>query len=368
MQAPDRLADLLGPLIDGGFEDPPWATFLERLRLSLGADYASLFFRRPGKPLNAMQHLYAGEAAPQPLSQLYDEQLYETDPLPYDELKEGRPYALEEMLRPGDPVHDAYYRDFLAPAGLTAGGIMRVREPSGVNVWLAISRRTGGLPASDAELMRALAPYLRSVLRSFVALERERYAASLADEAIRRLDFGWLALDASARVLDADAQGLRLLEESAVLGRRADGRLAARPRALQQEILQAVAALAADPRTRPRAIILSRDPWLDMLLVSARNPSISAKPDPAVVAYVHGDSWSSADRCDQLADLFGLTASEARLALALSRGLGIGQAAGELGLTVETARNYSKKIYAKLGARGQADVVRHILRSVLAIA
>ncbi|PHX98275.1 MAG: chemotaxis protein CheY, partial [Rhodospirillaceae bacterium] len=37
------------------------------------------------------------------------------------------------------------------------------------------------------------------------------------------------------------------------------------------------------------------------------------------------------------------------------------------GLTVETARNYSKKIYAKTGARGHAELVRIILTSVLAI-
>jgi len=42
-------------------------------------------------------------------------------------------------------------------------------------------------------------------------------------------------------------------------------------------------------------------------------------------------------------------------------------AADALGLTVETARNYSKKIYAKTGARGHAELVRIILTSVLAI-
>ena len=93
-----------------------------------------------------------------------------------------------------------------------------------------------------------------------------------------------------------------------------------------------------------------------------------ARPAPALIAYVHGDSWSSADRCDQLAELFALLPSEARLALALSRGMTIAEAASDLGLTIETARTYSKKIYAKTGARGQPDLVRFIHRSVLAIA
>ena len=43
------------------------------------------------------------------------------------------------------------------------------------------------------------------------------------------------------------------------------------------------------------------------------------------------------------------------------------EAAEELGLTVETARNYSKKIYAKTDARGHADLVRVILSGVIAL-
>ncbi len=46
----------------------------------------------------------------------------------------------------------------------------------------------------------------------------------------------------------------------------------------------------------------------------------------------------------------------------------ITEAAQAHGLTVETARYYSKKIYAKTGARGQVDLVRNILTGVLALA
>ena len=115
-------------------------------------------------------------------------------------------------------------------------------------------------------------------------------------------------------------------------------------------------------------MVLSRDPWLDMLLVPASRNSISAKSVPAVVAYVHSDSSLSADRCEQLAQLFDLLPSEARLALALGRGMSIAEAAKELNLTVGSARTYTKKIYAKMGARGHPDLVRFVQRSVLQIA
>ena len=69
----------------------------------------------------------------------------------------------------------------------------------------------------------------------------------------------------------------------------------------------------------------------------------------------------------QLVDLFGLLPSEARLAWLLAQATSIADAAEALGITVETARNYSKKIYAKTGAKGHADLVRIVLTSVLAI-
>jgi DNA-binding CsgD family transcriptional regulator len=46
----------------------------------------------------------------------------------------------------------------------------------------------------------------------------------------------------------------------------------------------------------------------------------------------------------------------------------IAEAANALGLSVESARTYSKGVYLKTGARGQADLVRLVHRSVLTIA
>lgn len=362
------LLELLPLLLDGVFEEPLWGGFLRRLQEVTKADYAALTFRPPGKPLNQVVHLYAGAASPPLVSQLYHEQLHEADPLPYYNLEEGRPYALHEMLRAGEPGHDRYLAEIIAPSGMNAMRMMRVREASGVHGWLHITRKAGDFARGDAALLEALAPYLRTALRSFVALEQERFNAAMAGEAIRRLAFGWFTLDANGHILDSDREAEMLLARAESLGRNARGRLTVRPRALEQEIAVALRALAADARARPRAIIINRDPWLDMLLMPVHKTGISAKPDPVAIAYVHGDNWSSADRCEQLAELFLLLPSEARLALALSRGMSIAEAAAELGLTVETARNYSKKIYSKLGARGQPDLVRIILRSVLAIA
>ncbi len=370
MRSHEDAIELIEPLIEGMTEDPLWSTFLDRLRLKTQADYVSLIFRpsRYAPPERRIIHLYSGQASPPAPSRLYRESLHMADPVPYYQLAEGHVYDLAELMQFDDPAHEDYRQRFLMPSGMNIQRMMRVVEPSGVNAWLTITRREIDFEPRHDALLADLGPFLRAALRSYVALERERTAASVAGEAIRRMNFGWLTLDADGRVLDADPGSSRLLEESGMLLKGKDGKLTARVPEVGQEIMAAIRALSGDPGARPRAVVLCREPWLDMLLVGTSGDQAAARPSPAIFAYVHADNWSSADRCDQLAQLFDLVPSEARLALALSRGMSITDAAGELGLTVESARTYSKRIYAKTGARGQADLVRFIHRSVLAIA
>ncbi len=367
----DDAANLIEPLISGMVEDPPWSTFILRLRRRAKADYASLTFRplRDGAPHNRVVHLASGRQSPPIVAQLYRDSLYKSDPLPYHDMVDGRVYALPELLRTGDPRHDAYREQLLSPSGMNILRIIRVVEVSGVSAWLTLSRRKREFTPEDDALMAALAPYLRAALTSYIALERERITASVANEAVRRMNFGWLTLDAEGRILDVDAHGETLLADSKILIRGRGDKLAARDTAVERDITAAVKALIADPRARPRAIVLSREPWLDMLLVKAAKVGSGAtRPAPTLVAYVHSDQGSSADRREQLGQLFDLTPRQASLALALSRGMSIAEAAAELGLSVESARTYSKRIYAKTGARGQADLVRFVHRSVLTIA
>jgi DNA-binding CsgD family transcriptional regulator len=340
-------------------------TFLDGLRHATGADYAIMNFRPPGRKLDQMLHLLSGDA-PLKIRQIYTE--YPTAPMLLEGLSEGRPYSLKELLRFEGGSQASFYREFVLPKGITAVRQMRVREATGVNAWLSIVRRGKDFPSTDVALLRSIGPVLRGVLRHYVASEQERFAATLTAEAVRRLQFGWLTLDGDGHVLGCDKQGALTLASSNVLSTDATGRLVARPAKLEREIYRALSSLAITPRRRACAITLRRDPWLDMLLVPAPRTSVYyAKAAPAVIAYVHGDSWRSTDRCEQLAELFALSPSEARLALAFCRGLTIPEAATQFKLTIGTVRAYSKSIYAKTGARGMPDLVRIVMRSVLAI-
>lgn len=356
--------DLLQSLHDGVFELPLWSTFLDRLRTRAGARHATLVFRPSGD--EPLIHLSSGEAPPPHLKALLARK-FEPTPLPFRDMREGRVYALDELIDPNNPHQQAFQRELIIPWGMSDVRTVRVSEPTGVHAWLSCAGREQ-MGAGAAMLLSGLVPHLRTSLRIFAALERERFRSEMTTEALRRLNFGWLTLDAQCRIVDMAPHMEQLFQRSSVLKRGRYDRLMPASPALDRSLTALVKLYAADPDARPTAMNLSRDPQLDMLLRPIKEHPVPDRAPPVAIAYIRGDRLSNADRCEQLAELFGLLPSEARLAWAIAQGMSLTEAAEELGLTIETTRNYSKRIYAKTGSRGQAELVRNILTSVLALA
>jgi DNA-binding CsgD family transcriptional regulator len=356
---------LLTALYQGVFEQPLWVSFLDHLRARTGALYVNLMFRPPGEERTI--ELFSGSPPGRELAALLSGKFARTT-LSHRRMREGRVYAREELLEGADHMQRSLVDEVLIPWGLTHSRTMRVAEPSGFDAWLSCSGGRGINWASVSTLMAGLAPDLGIVLRTFSALERENFRSEVTAEALRRRDFGWMTLDSRCRILDMSPHIKQLMQRSNVLRRGRYDRLSPADPAVDRELTALVRAFANDPAAPARAVNLSRDPQIDMLVSPLHSRTLSAAALPVATVYVAGDRWSQADRCGQLMELFGFTNSEARFAWAIAQGSSIAEAAGELGLTIETARYYSKQVYAKTGSRGQADLVRMILVSVTALA
>ncbi len=354
---------LLQSLYAGMFETPLWSDFLGRLLAKTGARVITLIFRPVDE--DAVVELYAGE----PLSEDVRKRFLGgnmRDPFPYHLMRPDRAYALDELLDPTDALQKAFYEQAMLPHGLINTRTIRVAEPGGIDLWLGCS---GGknIGATTGALLTALAPHLRIALHSFAALERERFRSAVTGQAFDRLKMGWLSLDAGCRIIDATDNVEQLFKWGTLLRRGRYGRFVPASPTIDRQLTALLKQYASHPDARPQAFNLSKDPWVEMLVTPVQSPVFSGSKTPVAIVYVSGDRRSQADRCEQLVDLFGLLPSEARLAWMLAQATSIAEAAEAVGLTVETARNYSKKIYAKTGARGHAELVRIILTSVLAI-
>lgn len=360
-------SQLVSAVLDGAFESPPWTSFLHQLRELTQAEFVTLLFRPPGRPLDETLHMFSGNATDQEILENYYQPHSSMDFLGALEMDEGRVYRFDELYPPRDSALTKFYEELVVPSGISVCRMLRVMEPSGVSAWLAISRISGDFGARDDAILEVITPVLRGALRNFVALEHSRFTARVASDAMRGLRFGWMALDAEGHIVDHDPEAGSVFVLSKILSKSPGGRLEVHSPSLKAGIFTAIRDLAQG-KGKARAFTLSQEPWLDMLIVPATATGLSANPRAAVIAYVHGDSWLAADRCEQLTELFGLTRSEARLALALSRGMNIAGAAEHLGVKEATARKCTKQIYAKTGAAGLPDLVRIVMRSVLALA
>ncbi|MFM6831501.1 MAG: hypothetical protein ACKOVA_14375 [Novosphingobium sp.] len=157
---------------------------------------------------------------------------------------------------------------------------MQIREPGGIAAWLTITRSQGEFGANISDLLRQLVPTVRGVLQLFVARERERHSAALSADAVRRLQFGWITLGAEGEVLECDEQAALVLTQSRDLLQGLDGKLSARSKDVNAAVASAVRTIAGNSASRPRAITVSQDPWLDMLIVPARRKTATTHTPP----------------------------------------------------------------------------------------
>jgi DNA-binding CsgD family transcriptional regulator len=355
-----RLDDggLLAALHRGVFEQPLWTEFLSKLMHITGSPYVSLTLKPSDE--GRFVELHAGRWVSLNLDQrLADNNIVDR---PMQRMRDSRVYTLEELLDPINRNHERLIRQLKADLGITAMRSVRETEPGGTSAWLSCA---GGREIGSAvgSILTALAPHLAIALHCFVALERERFRSAAASAGNRRLNSGWLALDARCRIVEMTPDLEQLFQRSPVLNRSRYGRLTPSSAVADRELAELVKSFAENGVGPPKSINLSRDPLVDILVRPVHQQAGAVSQSAVAIVHVNGDQWSEADRCGQLVELFGLLPSEARLAWAIAQGMTIAEAADHLLLRPETARSYSKQIYAKMGVRGQAELVRQIFLS-----
>ena len=359
--------DLLIPLFEGANENPRFSVFLERLCRRSGAEYVGLVLRwdespqapaeeyqaRPGfLPRAAVTTGHTGEA----------NERFPHD-WPYDWLRPGRIYSLSE-LADHDRMALAGRTARLRRTGLADERVVRIGDAGGFMAWMIIARARA-CTAADGALLSNLTPYVAATLRALAARERLHGRATAGMQALARAGLSWIAFDREARLLDLDPGIEEWLRDRTGTTPRRGERLRGLDAPAGQRLAEAIAALGEGMADAPRAIplILWENPRLEALMT----PS-DAFATPAILALCRLPHCAADESAALLARLFGLAPREAELAIALSEGHSIAEAGEAMGLTLETARNYSKQLYAKLGVRGQTQLVRLVLESAALLA
>lgn len=361
--------DLFLPLINEIDAAPPWAGFMARLVAATQARYGFLFlhFAADGEDVEPMLLQTSAPRAvgdaEAPLQEFTKLRLH-----PYGALRPNRVYALEEMLDFDRPAVMAAQREALLRLGIRYGRWLRVAVEGVADVWIVLTREREDLSAAAAARLSATAPYLRAALRLYVAHREQRLRTALADDALARLGIGRIAFDGAARVIFADEAAERHLSLLAPPHGR-PGRVLALPAPMAERLERFCAHAGGVQAMRDKQLVIEIDDGTAILVQAANLRQAPGELRPAAIGTLRlAAREDERDGTAYLRERYRLSAREAALAEKLSRGRTIAEAGRALHLTEETARNYSKRIYARTGSRGQADLVRTILTGLAPLA
>ncbi len=216
------------------------------------------------------------------------------------------------------------------------------------------------LPESrHAARLQLLNEPLRQAANLHLHLNNHEQRASVAGLALDQLGAAVIVTDTDGRIVELNRAGERLLSAGDGLTVR-DGELSA-VRNFETSKLAALIAEATSLGSAPtigRMLIGRRDGSLPcMVTVAPLGAELSLAPRPLALVLISGPDQRQPSAAD-LADLFGLSPAESRLAAALIRGSRLSQIAVDTGPRIATLRSQLRSILKKVGVSGQADLIR----------
>ena len=363
-----EFGQLLEELYAGPLETEPWVRFLGRLRVAGNALAATLILRSP-RTLSPGYLINVGASA---ADIDYRRRYFLTDP--FVGLPDGKVMTLGERVPPERLRETEFYRHHLAPVGAEHVLGADVRVPSGIVGAIRLSRTAaqGEFTLAERRLLQGLLPHLRQAVELFSRLDRMGSVRSVYGEALDLLALGVLVLDRTSRVLESNEVGDAILAEEDGLALAGDVLVAADPTTggRLRRAVETMANAASQEAAPPLADALkverpSGRPALGLVIRPApHRVDLDGQHVPTVAVFLSDPARIPAPAAGLLARLFGLTAAEAALAVHLSQGRSLEEAAGLLGVSRNTVRTQLRALFAKTGTTRQSALVRHILASV----
>jgi DNA-binding CsgD family transcriptional regulator len=284
----------------------------------------------------------------------------------------GVPVLREWFMDDAAFVRDPMYRDLMAPLDLFHVAVLCVERGADGFALLGANRRRSAGVFGEAEL--ALEQRLGLHLRVAVATQRrlgllERQAAALGD-VLDQLDSGVLLLDGTGRVLRANVRAEAILRErdGLILAKARLGALRPTDNTALTKLIAAAVATGSGKATAPGGALAVERPsgrraFAVLVAPLRRGTALSYTGDAAAVVFV-GDPDAGDDLpAAHLRALYGLTAREAELALAIVTGEGLQAASDRLGMSMGTAKTHLAHVFAKTDTARQGELVRVLLRA-----
>ncbi len=362
----ERLALLMH---EGALEPKRWREFLEGLgRRMRGA--ATLLLRSPHVAEAPL--LYSWGGSEEVLAQ-YSHSYFPSDP--FVNLPEKQVITMHEFVPPEELERSRFYTEYLVPwdAIYNLGVDLRDGDRLYARLRLTRGRAAGNFTTSEKRFVESLVPHFDIAMRTHAALDVTKMERAIYADAMDHLTLATVILDASGHVIHMNALARDILQRQDGIALSNDTVALTHP-ADAQRLRDAISRAITGGRTAKPGIVevlrARRPSGAGHYGIMIRPAAGSAELDeqsvtPAVAVFISVEEGSQTPApVETIRKLFELTHKEAQLALCLANGRSLQEAAGDLGITLNTARAHLRSTFSKTGIDRQARLVRAILRSV----
>jgi len=347
----DAEARVLAAIAAAGAEAQRWPDALDEIARFLDARFAALLFEDRVSALLELKHSTRAEKA---WIVEYLRNHRKLDPVKARVLAEigvGKAFSSEDFVSLDKLHKSGAYQRWMAPFGLAdvIGGVIH-RSETGVCIFVAFRDARAGLAdAQGKRRLDALLPHLAEA----IAPHSPASDASALVELFEELTSPVLIVDGRMRVVHRNRSADEMLVEGDALAICGETLTLRDPRA--KEALERALSPKGGADAEAFAIMVKRgESRCCVMHVLPLSKGLSA-------LFLRRLALNSGEAGAVATGVFGLTARESSVLLAIAEVGGVPATARALGLSEGTVKGYLKSIFQKTGASRQADLVKLVL-------
>lgn len=363
---------LVFALHEGSHDDVAMTAALDRLRDQFDANFVTLILRIPEVDDIGLM-LVSGDLAVH--GQLAYVSYYRSL-TPFSGQQVDTVFTQRDVMSDEEWIETDYYQSSCKHQNVfhVMGADISTEHEGTFRLRITRPRAGGAFSEKDRALCQMLLPHIRRALHVRSMLGRSESMGNLYADAINRLSVATILLNDKGVVQKLNDYAQSLLDSAdglKLVGDRLEASYPSDNKELQKRIKEAFEARERGESVSGELLSVTRPSGeVNLGIVFEAIPDTGWLDDSdrsTLLLYVRDAVNKSTVSSEVAKKLFDFTPAETALALELANGLSLEDAAEKLGIMRNTARAHLRAIFSKTGVRRQAELVRVMLNSVVAL-
>jgi DNA-binding CsgD family transcriptional regulator len=366
MSEAEQLSSLIGDIYDAALDRSLWVAVLRSAMKFVGAQGSGLLSR---DAVSKSADVHYGLGVAPDYVQLYEDTYARLDPstmtMFFSEI--GQVASIVDQMAYDEFVKSRFYQEWAQPQGWV-DSVQALLDKSVTSFALVsfLRNKAGGLVDDTMRRRtRLIVPHLRRAVLVDRLIDLKTAEAATFADAADGLGAGMFFVDASARIVHANASGHGMLAQGSLLGV-VDGRLVPNDASAEQALNEVYAmAERGDAAVGVKGIAVplmaldgERHVAHVLPLTSGSRRRAATSYAAAAAVFVQKAALDTPSPQELIVKLYKLTPAELRVLLAIVQVGGVPETAETLGVAESTVKTHLHRVFEKTGAKRQADLVK----------